>query len=111
MHIIRCRLSILLLAIGSNICSCLQFEGSADGPSLQRGVGSVRYPSDGSGHGAPVCAPTASLIHPGQLGAGLHGADGRGVPPASTHASRPATPGDPGTERKQADQNDSKGAD
>lgn len=99
--------------IGSNICSCahLQFKGGAVGPSVQRGIGSVRYPSDSPGHGASVCTPTASCIHRGQLGTGLHRADGRGVSPAAAHAGLAATPGDPGTKRKQADQNYSEGAD
>ncbi|KAI4815105.1 hypothetical protein KUCAC02_005268, partial [Chaenocephalus aceratus] len=87
------------------------FEGGADGPSVQRGVGSVRYSSGCSRHGASVCTPPAPHVHPGQPGAGLHRSDGRGLPPAAAHAGRPASPGDSGSEREQADQSRSEGAD
>lgn len=90
---------------------CLQPEGGAVCPAVQRCVGSVRYPPGGSRHGASVCTPAAPRVHCGEHGAGLHRADGRGLPPAPAHAGRPATPGDPGTEWKQADQNGPEGAD
>lgn len=96
-----------------NVCSCflVQSEGGPVGPSLQRGVGSVWYPSDGPGHGAPVHPPPAPCLHRGQPGAGLHRADGRGLPAAPTHTGSPASPGDPGYEREQVDENHFEGAD
>lgn len=56
-------------------------------------------------------APTASRVDGGQLGAWLHRADGRGLPPAPANAGRPAAPGDPGAEWKPTDQSHSEGAD
>lgn len=92
-------------------CPSPQPEGGPIGPPVQRDVGSVRDPSNHPRHGASVFAPAASRRHRGQPGAGLHRADGRGVPPAPANAGRPASPGDAGAEREQADQNHSEGTD
>lgn len=58
-----------------------------------------------------MCAPAALRVYSDQPGAGLHGAHRRGFPPAAPHTGLSPTPGDSGTERKQADQSDSEGAD
>ena len=54
--------------------------------------------------------PAAPRGQHGQLGDGLHRAHRRGLPAAAAHAGRPATPGDPGTQREPADQGRAEGA-
>lgn len=91
--------------------SPLQSEGGAVHTSLQRGVGPLWDSSDGPGHGAPVCTPAALRLHRGQSGAGLHRADGRGLPAAPADTRLTAAPGDARSEREQAHQSHTEGAD